>query len=308
MKNLKELAKMYVEVCVAIKRTKSSINEISLTAIGTLSLTDLKEKFLELAESGVITKSQYETIFSEKTVAELRPYKGTLMHLTDTDMGIVSKDYVCDILSYIIGVKLPSASSGAAWENARKFVESLGMTAEIVDINSVLSPAVFAANNYNTVIETKMSDKYEHFSLPVVIKEEEDCVMMLEYRTSETLWEAAERQRKELNAGNPKGFVFSFVKNTLGLIEDVAWHGSEFVESLDFSTELTEEGKNNRIPVFSYADVFGKEYSNDSMFEDDYYGEYYDECDDNGDEYESEDNSNPCEDTEYDCDDELPFL
>lgn len=279
-----------------------------MTAIGTLSLTDLKEKFLELAESGVITKSQYETIFSEKTVAELRPYKGTLMHLTDTDMGIVSKDYVCDILSYIIGVKLPSASSSTAWENARKFVESLGMTAEMVDINSVLSPAVFAANNYNTVIETKMSDKYEHFSLPVVIKEEENCVMMLEYRTSETLWKAAEKQKKELDAGNPKGFVFSYVENTLSLIEGIAWHGSEFVESLDFSTELTEEGKNNRIPVFSYADVFGKEYSDDSMFEDDYYGEYYDEYDDNGDEYESENNSNPCEDTEYDCDDELPFL
>lgn len=304
MKNLKELAKMYVEVCVAIKRTKSSINEISLTAIGTLSLTDLKEKFLELAESGVITKSQYETIFSEKTVAELRPYKGTLMHLTDTDMGIVSKDYVCDIISYIVGVKLPSASSGTAWENARKFVESLGMTAEMVDINSVLSPAVFAANNYNTVVEANMSDKYEHFSLPVVIKEEEDCVMMLEYRTSETLWEAAERQRKELNAGNPKGFVFSFVKNTLGLIEDVAWHGSGFVESLDFSTELTEDGKNNMIPVFSRVDVFGEKYPDDSMFEDDYYDEY----DDNSDEYESENNGNPCEDTEYDCDDELPFL
>lgn len=223
MKNLKELTKMYVDVCDTIKRTKSSVNEISLTAIDTLSLTDLKENFLSLAEDGVITESQYETIFSEKTVAELRPYKGTLMHLTDTDMGIVSKDYVCDIISYIIGVKLPSASSGTAWENARKFVESLGMTAEMVDINSVLSPAVFAANNYNTVVVANMSDKYEHFSLPVVIKEEEDCVMMLEYRTSETLWKAAERQRKELDAGNPKGFVFSYVKDTLGLIEDVAW-------------------------------------------------------------------------------------
>ena len=304
MKNLKELAKMYVDVCAAIKRTKSSVNEISLTAIGTLSLTDLKEKFLKLAENGVITKSQYETIFSEKTVAELRPYKGTLMHLTDTDMGIVSKDYVCDIISYIVGVKLPSASSSIAWGNARKFVESLGMTAEMVDINSVLSPAVFAANNYNTVVEANMSDKYEHFSLPVVIKEEEDCVMMLEYRTSETLWKAAERQRKELDAGNPKGFVFSYVKDTLGLIEDVAWHGSEFVESLDFSTELTENGKNNRIPIFSRVDVFGEKYPDDSMFEDDYYDEY----DDNSDEYESENNGDPCEDTGYDCDDELPFL
>ena len=304
MKNLKELAKMYVEVCTAIKRTKSSVNEISLTAIGTLSLTDLKENFLSLVEDGVITESQYETIFSEKTVAELRPYKGTLMHLTDTDMGIVSKDYVCDIISYIVGVKLPSASSSIAWGNARKFVESLGMTAEMVDINSVLSPAVFAANNYNTVIEANMSDKYEHFSLPVVIKEEEDCVMMLEYRTSETFWKAAERQRKELDAGNPKGFVFSFVKNTLGIIEDIAWRGSEFVESLDFSTELTENGKNNRIPIFSRVDVFGEKYPDDSMFEDDYYDEY----DDNSDEYESENNGDPCEDTGYDCDDELPFL
>ena len=303
MKNLKELAKMYVDVCATIKRTKSSVNEISLTAIGTLSLTDLKENFLSLAEDGVITESQYETIFSPKTVAELRPYKGTLMHLTDTDMGIVSKDYVCDIISYIIGVKLPSASSGTAWENARKFVESLGMTAEMVDINSVLSPAIFAANNYNTVVEANMSDKYEHFSLPVVIKEEEDCVMMLEYRTSETLWKAAEKQKKELDAGNPKGFVFSYVKDTLGLIEDVAWHGSGFVESLDFSTELTEDGENNMIPVFSRVDVFGEKYPDNSPFGDDCYDEYAD-----GDEYESENNSNPCEDTEYDCDDELPFL
>lgn len=303
MKSLKELAKMYVDVCDTIKRTKSSVNEISLTAIGTLSLTDLKENFLSLAEDGVITESQYETIFSEKTVAELRPYKGTLMHLTDTDMGIVSKDYVCDIISYIIGVKLPSASSGTAWENARKFVESLGMTAEMVDINSVLSPAIFAANNYNTVVEANMSDKYEHFSLPVVIKEEEDCVMMLEYRTFETLWKAAERQRKELDAGNPKGFVFSYVKDTLGLIEDVAWHGSGFVESLNFSTELTEDGKNNMIPVFSRVDVFGEKYPDDSPFGDDCYDEYAD-----GDDNESENNGNPCEDSEYDCDDELPFL
>ena len=73
MKNLKELTKMYVDVCAAIKRTKSSVNEISLTAIGTLSLTDLKENFLSLAEYGVITESQYETIFSEKPLRNSAP-------------------------------------------------------------------------------------------------------------------------------------------------------------------------------------------------------------------------------------------
>ena len=119
---VKDIIKKYVKVTETIGKTKKSVNEISLTAIGTLSLTDLKKNFSELLQNGTLTKEEFDAIFSEKTIKELRPYKATLMGLTDKDMGIVSKDYVSDIISYIIGIKLPSASSYRAWENAKKFV------------------------------------------------------------------------------------------------------------------------------------------------------------------------------------------
>lgn len=259
---VKDIIKKYVKVTETIGKTKKSVNEISLTAIGTLSLTDLKKNFSELLQNGTLTKEEFDAIFSEKTIKELRPYKATLMGLTDKDMGIVSKDYVSDIISYIIGIKLPSASSYRAWENAKKFVENeLHLTKELFDIEKELPTDVFVANNYKKVLQAHIDARNHRYDVPVMVDQIYNdehylsMVLISFYHGKDTVTvedilnekENVIQKYKTECLDNDMDTIPAFVYDTRdelrALLMDYDFN------SLDFSKTLSPEGKKYQLPV-----------------------------------------------------------
>ena len=162
-----DIINKYIAITNALLKSNTSVNEISLTAIKTISLSSVKKQFEILVEEQAISQEKYSLIFSEPVITELRPYKKKLMNLEDTELGIVSYDYLSDIISYIVGVKLYSASSSTAWSNAQKLVESMGIRTDMVDINKKLPVEAFIGNNIDLILDTYINNTYHHAAVPV---------------------------------------------------------------------------------------------------------------------------------------------
>ena len=274
-----------VNTALAVKRAidtaKGSVDEISLNAFETRSLSSLKENFQELLNDGVITEKEFNAIFSEATITELRPYKGTIMALTDTEMGIVSKDYFIDIVSYIIGFILPSMSR-AAWAKAKTLVEGLGFdTSNVVDIKSEIPLEVFIANNYDIVLESKINIKYHHVAFPVrtkitfvncteeYIKEgfdfveipiEDDSTLDTIKNLVETKIESV-RKLEDTIFNENAGIAFIYDVSYWGLLTDL----KDYIAKVDFSTSYTEYGLKHQLPIFESREEIDPPY----------YDEYY---------------------------------
>lgn len=83
-----------------IHNCKNSINEISLSTVHTISLSDLKdsidfEKFPEL-----------EYLFSQENISYLRPYHGELMGLEDSNLGIACRELLVAEIACLLGLDL----------------------------------------------------------------------------------------------------------------------------------------------------------------------------------------------------------
>lgn len=278
-KGIIETIKKYLAVSKAIDEAKGSWNDLSLTSVRTSSLTDLQRNFDRLKNEGIISEKEYDAIFSTPVIKELRPYKGTLQSLSDTDMGIVSKDYFSDIVAYIIGIRLTTASSSKAWENAKKLVESLGLETDMLDINEQIPAEIFTANNMLFILETQINNKYHTCGLPVKIiseypdgnKYENVCIVeryipedvnitpkYVHDRLDEYIDEY--RNRSELSwEESSKKFGGVFDRTTLKLIKACLEQHS--LDELDLSSELSESGRENQLTTITEKIVFD-EYEN----------------------------------------------
>lgn len=260
--------KKYLDIKSAIDTAKGSVNEISLSAVETRSLTSLKENFQQLFDVGIITENEFNSIFSDATIAELRPYKGRLVGLVDEDMGIISKDYFSDIVSYIIGWKLPSISTKVAWGHAKEFVDKLGFdTFTLLDVKAILSLDVFLANNYDLVLETEINRKYSTARFPVFVKTHyvedgtEDTYESYSFIglhldnidiTVPELKQIVDKKVEEVGKLDDtifeKGSVFA------GMYDIHYWDLLESLKKnitrLDLSDEYTEYGKLHKLPLF----------------------------------------------------------
>ena len=264
---MKDIIKKYFKVTETINKTKKSVNEISLRAVDTLSLSNLKNNFVKLLDDGEISKKEFDAIFSKETIKELRPYKGELMNLSDTDMGIISKDYVSDIISYIIGIKLPSASSPIAWKNAKTFVnEKLNITKELFNIPDELPEDIFVANNYKKVIHVYKNPKYHNYSVPVMEKtiyNDETTFTQLSFvvfysdqnnLSTEDILERKESVIKEHresfddeNNNHSNKNIWAFSHDVTEVLEVLLKEYS--LDDLDFSKTLSPEGMKYRLPL-----------------------------------------------------------
>lgn len=260
--------KKYLDINSAIDTAKGSVNEISLSAVETRSLTSLKENFQQLFDDGIITENEFNSIFSDATIAELRPYKGRLVGLVDEDMGIVSKDYFSDIVSYIIGWKLPSISTKVAWGHAKEFVDTLGFdTSTLLDVKAILSLDVFLANNYDLVLETEINRKYSTARFPVFVKthyvedgteDTYESYSFIEFHLDNvdiTVPELKQIVDKKLaEVGKLDETIFE--KNSVfdGMYDIHYWDLLESLKKnitrLDLSDDYTEYGKLHTLPLF----------------------------------------------------------
>lgn len=150
--------KEIIEECIT-KRCRCSWNDISLTSFRTVSLTDCKKEFGRLRDNGVISDEEYNAIFSETVVRELRPYKGKVQGLDDSEEGIVSKDYFSDMVSYICKIRLRSASTSRAWENARKTVAKLGLATDDMEEFSIPATTLLI-NNFENIAKSCGENSY----------------------------------------------------------------------------------------------------------------------------------------------------
>lgn len=164
--------KMIIEECIT-KKCRGSWNDISLNSVRTVSLTDCKREFGKLKDDGVISDEEYNAIFSDEIIKELRPYKGRLQNLDDTELGIVSKDYFSDIVSYICKVELSSASSGRAWDNAAKAVAALGLPTDDMEMFDIPGQ-VFLSNNLDNIVRSCGDDEYPFIEKTLWFRTRED--------------------------------------------------------------------------------------------------------------------------------------
>lgn len=260
--------KKYLDIKSAIDTANGSVNEISLSAVETRSLTSLKENFQQLFNVGIITENEFNSIFSDATIAELRPYKGRLVGLVDEDMGIISKDYFSDIVSYIIGWKLPSISTKVAWGHAKEFVDKLGFdTSTLLDVKAILSLDVFLANNYDLVLETEINRKYSTARFPVFVKthyvedgteDTYESYSFIEFHLDNidiTVPELKQIVDKKLaEVGKLDKTIFEKGSAFDGMYEIHFWTFLEELKKnitrLDLSDEYTEYGKLHKLPLF----------------------------------------------------------
>lgn len=282
----RNMVKKYLKVSETISQTKSSMNEISLTAFPTLSLTDLKKNFTALLEDGTLTQNEYDAIFSKETVNELRPYKGELMNLNDTEMGIVSREYATSIISYIIGIELPGGSMLGAKVNAKKFVENkLHMFHPLFDIWEELPIDIFIANNYKKVIRSKirLSDAYVPVMIDDIYNEGDReshslSLCMIEFPLDNGSVEDVLSKRDAIIQEYKKDFIDNdnrhINKKLLGLcynikdgLKDLLKNGYS-LEEIDLSKTLSPQGRKYKLPVLE---------RHFNLKEDPYYYDYLDQ-------------------------------
>ena len=176
---IKKLLETRNEIIDMIHKCRSSVNEISLSSIYTISLTDLK-KNLDLEKY-----KELEYLFTKENISYLRPYKGSLVGLTDEELGIVSRELVTAEICCLLGIDLAGRHSGGVTGlcNKRKIeiakkhlMEKNVEIKDIVYFSDILDIRTLWANNqrqYETIrkpmeIEETFYDEIEN-SLFVVI-------------------------------------------------------------------------------------------------------------------------------------------
>jgi hypothetical protein len=259
---MEQIIKKYMAVTDAIDRTTSSVNEISLSAIGTLSLNDLRTKMTELKNNNILSETEFNALFSEETIKELRPYKGTLCGLTDTNEGIISKDYLSDILSFIIGIKLPSASSETAWHNAEKFVTTKlnPNWNKLFDIQKELPTEILIANNYEKFLLSEINNKYKNYGIPIKrteIYEDSSTTEIIVLKTNayepmtpEKILKIKDKIIEEYKKNKDEENYWSFSITTPDVLKSLLRNNS--IQEINLSPTLSTYGKTHQIPTAEF--------------------------------------------------------
>ena len=237
----------------------------SLTANDTISYARLKEALKPLVSDNTITQQQYDLLFSDEMIITLQPHRNDFMTKENIDLLLVTRDYCLSLMSYVIGIYIPHFAIYCE-AGKRLAMNTLGVTGKIIHLNYMVPADVFISNNLDKLLKAYRNEEYKCYG---IITGEKDYIITngeFDFSTQQPrkyyikgLYVEGnipdeKKIKKEIGKWHEKGVSLfeepdceTTEKQFIELIRDYMYLTKQTLDNidLDFSLELTEEGKAN---------------------------------------------------------------
>lgn len=179
---IQELLTKRFELIEMINSCRTSVNEISLNSVQTISLTDLEKNI----DFGKYPELYY--LFSDQNINYLRPYHGSLQGIEDNDLGIVSKGLVTAEIALLTGIDLSGRNSPftspfytkSLLDKVKDKLVDMGIkTKNIVKFEDVINLKSLYANN---VENYNIASEYSYPTNGVFYDEEDNTIIFSDFK------------------------------------------------------------------------------------------------------------------------------